>query len=125
MYLHTWVRMYQQTNIEILVDFSPVLSPAASDEHQLALQVPQLVQGVGVLGQLLVPLVQPQADHLTDAVEALSRPAAADGVVPVLQDAVHLAKGGDLDRALGLLHTLVPLQLLVALPLLGGSIPSS
>ena len=41
------------TYIEELVYFLPVLCLASSDQHQLAFQIPEIIQGEAGLGQLL------------------------------------------------------------------------
>ena len=82
--------------IQKLFYFCSVLSFAACDEDQLALQVPQLVQTVALLGEWLVSLFQLDTDDVMDAVSSFASHSPYN-VTAVGEDVVHLTKGGDLD----------------------------
>ena len=104
------------TYIEKLVHLLPVLCLAPSNQYQLALKIPKVIQGEVILRQLLPCTLQLEMNHIMNAVDCLCV-LGAHPVASICQDVFHLPKGSDLNWALCLFDWLVPLKLLIAIHL--------
>ena len=82
--------------IQIVVHFCSILSLASSDQHQLTLQVTEIVKVVGRLTKLLVLDTKLEGDEIMDGVDCLGLNCGANLVAAILEDVSHLPIRGDL-----------------------------
>ena len=79
-----------------MVHLSSVLSLASSNQHQLTLQVTEIIKVVGDLTKLLVLNNKLEGDEIMDGVNWLGLNCHSNLVTTILQDISHLAIGCDL-----------------------------
>ena len=74
-----------------MVHFSSILRLASSDQHQLALEVTEIVKVVRSLRNLLIQANKLEGDEIMDGVNWLGLNGHSNLVAAILQDISHLA----------------------------------